>query len=73
MFDVLKQEFQARRFLRSPSISHSQGMWFPRIHGEGHQTFYADVAMGHNLWLRFGVTEHPFATYVDVHQGYFGF
>ena len=25
--------------------------------------------MGHNnLWLYFGVEEHPFATYVDVHQ-----
>ena len=26
--------------------------------------------MGHNLWLHFGVDEHPFATYYDVHQGY---
>ena len=26
--------------------------------------------MGHNLWLHFGVDEHPFATYFDVHQGY---
>ena len=25
--------------------------------------------MGHNLWLRFGVDEHPFATF-DVHQGF---
>ena len=24
----------------------------------------------HNLWLHFGVDEHPFATYFDVHQGY---
>ena len=23
-----------------------------------------------NLWLHFGVDEHPFATYFDVHQGY---
>ena len=30
----------------------------------------ANVAMGHNLWLHFGVDEHPFATYFDVHQGY---
>ena len=28
------------------------------------------MAMGHNLWLHFGVDEHPFATYFDVHQGY---
>ena len=28
------------------------------------------LAMGHNLWLYFGVDEHPFATYFDVHQGY---
>ena len=28
------------------------------------------MAMGHNLWLLFGVDEHPFATYFDVHQGY---
>ena len=32
-----------------------------------------DVAMGHNLWLHFGVDEHPFATYFDVHQGFLGF
>ena len=29
------------------------------------------LAMGHNLWLHFGVDEHPFATY--VHQGFPGF
>ena len=28
------------------------------------------MAMGHNLWLHFGVDEHPFATYFDVHQKY---
>ena len=28
------------------------------------------MAMGHNLWLHFGLDEHPFATYFDVHQGY---
>ena len=28
-----------------------------------------NMAMGHNLWLHFGVDEHPFATCVDVHQG----
>ena len=28
------------------------------------------LAMGHNLCLHFGVDEHPFATYFDVHQGY---
>ena len=29
------------------------------------------MAMGHNLWRsHFGVDEHPFATYFDVHQGY---
>ena len=27
---------------------------------------------GHNLWLRFRVDEHPFATYFDVQQGYKG-
>ena len=26
--------------------------------------------MGHNLWLHFGVAEHPFATYFDVHHKY---
>ena len=26
------------------------------------------MAMGHNLWLHFGVDEHSFATYFDVHQ-----
>ena len=24
----------------------------------------------HILWFHFGVDEHPFATYFDVHQGY---
>ena len=28
------------------------------------------LAMGHKLWLHFGVDEHRFATYFDVHQGY---
>ena len=28
------------------------------------------MAMGRSLWLHFGVDEHPFATYFDVHQGY---
>ena len=28
------------------------------------------LVMGQNLWLHFGVDEHPFATYLDVHQGY---
>ena len=29
------------------------------------------MAMGHNLWRsHFGVHEHPFNTYFDVHQGY---
>ena len=28
------------------------------------------MAMGHNLWLHFGVDAHPFATSFDVHQGY---
>ena len=28
------------------------------------------MAMGHNLWLYFGVDEHPFATYFDAHQKY---
>ena len=31
------------------------------------------MAMGHNLWLRFRVDEHPFATCFDVHQGVQGF
>ena len=26
--------------------------------------------MGHNLWLHFGVDEHPFATHFDVHHNY---
>ena len=29
-----------------------------------------NMAMGHSLWLDFGVDEHPFATCFDVHQGY---
>ena len=29
-----------------------------------------DLVMGQNLWLHFGVDKHPFATYFDVHQGY---
>ena len=28
------------------------------------------LAMGHNLWLHFGVDEHPFAADFDVHQGH---
>ena len=33
----------------------------------------ASVAMGHSPWRsHFGVDEHPFATYFDVHQGYRG-
>ena len=32
-----------------------------------------EVAMGHNLWLHFGVDEHSFATYFDVHLGFPGF
>ena len=31
---------------------------------------FSYLAMGHNLWLHFGVDEHPVATYFDVHQGY---
>ena len=31
---------------------------------------YIYMAMGHSLWLHFGVDEHPFATYFDAHQGY---
>ena len=27
------------------------------------------LATGHCLWLHFGVDEHPFATYFDVHRG----
>ena len=26
--------------------------------------------MGHNLWLHFGVDEHPFVPYFDVRQEY---
>ena len=29
---------------------------------------YWNIAMGHTLWLHFGVDEHPFATYFDVLQ-----
>ena len=29
-----------------------------------------NIAVSHNLWLHFGVDEHPFATHFDVHQGY---
>ena len=28
------------------------------------------MAIGHKLRLHFGVDEHPFATYFDVHQRY---
>ena len=34
---------------------------------------WRNVATGHNLWLHFGVDEHPFATYFHVHQGFSGF
>ena len=34
---------------------------------------FVSMAMGHNLWLYFGVDEHPFATYFNVHQGYHWF
>ena len=40
-------------------------MWDPYVHNPRE-----DVAMGHNLWLHFGVNEHAFATDFDVHQGY---
>ena len=33
----------------------------------------SQMAMGHNLWLHFGVDARPFATYFDVHQGYHWF
>ena len=33
----------------------------------------SEMAMGHNLWLHFGVDEHPCTTYFDVHQGFPGF
>ena len=36
----------------------------------GQEEHCTHVAMGHNLWLHFGVDEHPFAAYFDVHQGY---
>ena len=26
--------------------------------------------MWHNLWLHFGVDEHPFVTYFDAYEGY---
>ena len=35
-----------------------------------HSTPKKPFSIGHNLWLHFGVDEHPFATYCDVHQGY---
>ena len=31
---------------------------------------HGHMAMGQKLWLHFGVDEHPFASYFDVHQGY---
>ena len=34
------------------------------------EELFEGMAMGHNLWLHFGVAEYPFATYFDVHQGY---
>ena len=36
----------------------------------GKQGDSGHMAMGHNLWLHFGLDEHPFATYFDVHQWY---
>ena len=37
------------------------------------RTWICHLAMGHNLWLHFGVDEHPLATHFDVHQGFPGF
>ena len=39
-----------------------------RLKLDGFMPFH--MAMGHNLWLHFGVDEQPFVTYFDVYQGY---
>ena len=31
---------------------------------------YVYMAMGQNLWYHIWVDEHPFTSYLDVHQGY---
>ena len=36
---------------------------------KGQKVGFEQLAMGHNLWLHFGVGEHPFATYFDVSPG----
>ena len=60
-------------FFRVPPKMASVSSWCPfkppkKVNPQkGRQTH---SAMGHNLWLHFGVDEHPFATYFDVHQGY---
>ena len=38
--------------------------------GRGKVGALNQLAMGQNLWLHFGVDEHPCTTYFDVHQGY---
>ena len=53
---------------RSVKACHAEGRgrWsLPVAPGAAHPSH---VAMGCNLWLH-GLDEHPFATYVDVHQG----
>ena len=57
------------------SRSHVQkSIGMPSANGERYvqnQGAYRHMAMGHNLWRsHFGVHEHPFASYFDVHQGY---
>ena len=45
------------------------------IPGQGFTSLHLDgnMAMGHNLWLHFGVDEQLCAAYFEVHQGYQGF
>ena len=36
-----------------------------------HDSSFAHMAMGQNLWLHFVVDDYPFATSFDAHQGYY--
>ena len=44
--------------------------WVRKVPNIGRAHYFeTNMAMVQNLWLHFGVDEHPFATYFDVHQG----
>ena len=64
LWPVVRQEGSFR------SLAHKEGSL--QIEGSGGDVPCTrnPMAVGQNLWLHFGVDEHLFATYFDVHQGY---